>query len=87
MCIRVIIQYINKYKYVHIYAKEPQPPPFAKRSVLASFKYQFSLNKANYLSIASGTVLKMCRIVFSGERVAKLSLHRNSSCSSEIVAC
>lgn len=30
-----------------MFAKEPQPPPFLKKLVLASFKYQFSLNKAN----------------------------------------
>lgn len=87
MCITVIVQSVNKYQYIHIYAKEPLPPPFFKKSLLANFEYQLVQIKQIYLSIASGTALKLCRIVFSWGRFAKLSLQRNSSCSSEKVAC
>lgn len=37
MCITVIVQSVNKYQYIHIYAKEPLPPPFFKKIAVGQF--------------------------------------------------
>ena len=68
---------MHKYINILIYMqKNPtQPTTISFKSVLASFKYRFSLNEANMFAfiVASGTIINTLGCFwFGGGRVAKL---------------